>query len=117
MTHKFASFMVAGAMLLAIPLGASANPAHDQLKSMTEAKRQALLTKFMAKSNKQCTAVTQTFYQGSDQNDNAIWNAKCADGSTFAIQVNNDAGGSTRIISCAVLKSVSGQKCFTKFKK
>jgi hypothetical protein len=95
---------------------AHANPAHDQLVSMQEHQRQLVLATFLVKSGEKCSSVTKTFYQGSDKMGNAYWNASCTGGASFVILVNNDATGSTRILSCKLLKAVNGGQCFTKLK-
>ncbi|MFZ2627533.1 MAG: hypothetical protein WAX67_01475 [Rugosibacter sp.] len=107
---------VTATIALFLALAAHANPAHDQLSSMSEQQRQSVLAMFLVKSGEQCSSVTKTFYQGSDKKGNAFWNAACTGGTSFVIQVNNDATGSTRILSCKVLKAVNGGTCFTKFK-
>lgn len=105
-----------GAIAIFLALGASANPAHDQISAMSEQQRRSVLAAFLVKSGERCSSVTKTFYQGSDKKGNAFWNAACANGDSFVIQVNNDATGSTRILSCKVLEAVNGGTCFTKFK-
>jgi hypothetical protein len=66
-------------------------------------------------SGEKCDSVTRSFFQGSDRRGNAYWNAACRNGQAFAIQVNNDAVGSTRIMSCAMLKAMNAGECFKKF--
>jgi hypothetical protein len=107
---------VIGTIALFLALATHANPAHDQLSSMPEEQRRAFFTKFLIKSGEKCSSVTKTFYQGSDKKGNAFWNAACSGGASFVIQVNNDATGSTSILSCKVLKAVNAGTCFTKFK-
>ncbi len=116
MKHSHIVIPVLGVITLFLALAAHANPAHDQLSSMSEQQRRSVLAPFLVKSGEQCSSVTKTFYQGSDKKGNAFWNAACAKGDAFVIQVNNDAKGSTRILSCKVLKAVNGGTCFTKFK-
>jgi hypothetical protein len=105
-----------GTLAIFFAFTASANPAHDQVSSMSEQQRQLVFAAFLAKSGEHCSSVTKTFYQGSDKQGNAFWNAACNKGDSFVIQVNNDATGSTRILSCKMLKAVNGGTCFTKFK-
>ena len=116
MHHPRTVKIVTGAIAIFLALAASANPAHDQLSAMSEQQRQSVLAAFLVKSGERCSSVTKTFYQGRDKKGNAFWNAACAKGDSFVIQVNNDATGSTRILSCKVLKAVNGGTCFTKFK-
>jgi len=100
--------------LLALPV--FCNPAHEMLSRMSEEQRCSALAAFLVKSGERCSNVTGTFYQGSDKMGNAFWNAACEGGDSYVIQVNNDSSGSTRILSCKVMKAVGGGTCFTKFK-
>jgi hypothetical protein len=92
-----------------------ANPAHEQLMRMSGTERNAALTNFLKSSGEKCDSVTRSFFQGSDRRGNAFWNAACRNGQAFVIQVNNDAVGSTRIMSCAMLKAMNAGECFKKF--
>jgi hypothetical protein len=46
----------------------------------------------------------------------AFWSVVCGDGSSYAVQIEADSVGSTRVLECSVLKAVAGSSCFTKFK-
>jgi hypothetical protein len=116
MRHPSVSVATISALIILIPFTTQANPAHDQLSSMSEQQRRSVLAAFLVKSGEQCSSVTKTFYQGSDKKGNAFWNAASTGGASYGIQVNNDATGSTRILNCSVLKAVNGGTCFTKFK-
>jgi len=115
MPPTYSPTLFVGAIALLVTLAVDANPAHEQLSSMSEAQRQTVLAALLLNSGERCSKVTRTFYQGSDKNGNAFWNAACAKGGSFLIQINNDATGSTRILSCKVLEAVHGGRCFTKF--
>jgi len=108
---------ILGSIALISSLVANANPAHEQLSSMSESQRKSALAGLLVRSGERCSSVSRTFYQGSDKIGNAFWNAACVGGDSFVIQINNDASGSTRILSCSVLKNVGGGTCFTKFKR
>ena len=116
MRHLHIVKIFIGAIATFWTLAASANPAHEQLSSMSEQQRQSALAALLVKSGERCANVTKTFYQGNDKKGNAFWNAACANGDSFVIQLNNDATGSTRILGCRVLKALNGGICFTKFK-
>lgn len=116
MRHPRVFMLVVWIMALCSSLVVRANPAHEQLSAMSEEQRRSVLAAFLIKSGEQCTSVSKTFFQGSDKEGNAVWNAACAGGASFVVQVNNNATGSTRILNCKVLKPVSGGTCFTKFK-
>ena len=44
-----------------------------------------------------------------------FWNVACRNGKAYSIMINNDTDGSTKILSCAVIKAVNGAECFKKF--
>ena len=94
---------------------ALANPVHDQILQLSEAERRAFFAIFL--SGKGCNTVTKTFHQGNDTNGKAYWNAQCSGGTAWAIQVDGDRTGSTRILDCKLLDALMGSAtCFTKLK-
>ena len=95
---------------------ALANEVHDLLMGMTEEKRAYALARLLERSGERCPSVRRTFYQGSDNNGNAFWNADCVAGSSWVMQINNDSRGSMRIAKCSAIKAISGLACFTKLK-
>lgn len=116
MQRPYIVITVTATIALFLALAAHANPANDQLSSMTEQQRQLVLATLLVKSGGQCSSVTKTVYQSSDKKGNAFWNAACTGGTSFVLQVINDTTGSSRILSCKALKAVNGGSCFTKFK-
>ena len=118
MQHQRIVVSVIATITLFFAFTAHANPANERLLSMSEPQRRTLLAVFLFKSGEQCSNVTKTFYQGSDNKGNAYWNATCSGGHSFSIQVNNNATGLTGIVSCDLLKALNKGKemCFTKLK-
>jgi len=103
---------------VAIPKVVFANKANDILQSQSEKTRQATLTTFLKTSGEACDTVTRSFFQGIDKSTGAaFWNVACKDTHSYAIMVNNDATGSTKVLSCAMLKAVNASECFKKFKE
>jgi hypothetical protein len=89
----------------------SPNSAHRYLMNASEAERARLLKGVIGG---ECDVVTQTFYQGGPSSDGGeSWNARCQNGSAFSILVNND--GSSKVLSCDVLKFMAKVNCFEKF--
>lgn len=89
----------------------SPNGAHRALLKASEAERARLLEVVIGAD---CDAVTQTFYQGGPASDGAeSWNARCQNGNTFSISVNND--GSSKVLECKVVKLIAKVNCFEKF--
>jgi hypothetical protein len=93
---------------------ALSNPTHQQLTRMSEADRKVLFTKFFTNGGERCD-VTKTFYQGSTKGGDAFWNVGCRGKDGFQILIYNDAKGSTKILECRIVKTVTGTPCFQKF--
>lgn len=115
MTHRARNCSAAVCAALLLTVAAHANPAHDQLSAMSEQQRRSFLASYLTKSGENCSSASKTFYQGSDKKGNAFWNVACTGGADYLIQINNDAGGSSRVLNCKVLKAVNAGTCFTKF--
>lgn len=92
-----------------------ANPAHDRLQQIPSGERNGFFTKFLKGSGESCDAVTRNFFQGADKSGDAIWNVAYRNGKSYSIMIYNDAQGSTKVISCAVLKALNAGECFKKF--
>ena len=110
------------AVLVAGPLDAapkqqqskSRNPAHDKLLKASPNERAALLASAIGNW---CIG-TETFLMGvvtSGQGEgNAYWSLRCADGATWAVQI--DPLATVTAIDCEDFKKVgAGKECFKKF--
>lgn len=108
--------VVAGVLVACAGVGASAlaNDAHDRVLGLDAAARNNLFQEVIAGTNADCSLVTQTFYQGMDRKNTAFWNARCKEGD-YVVAISANETGSTRVLSCAMLKRAKGGKCFTKF--
>jgi hypothetical protein len=93
-----------------------ANEAHNRWLKVPNEERNATWTKFMEASGKNCV-VKENFFQGMTKEDQAIWDVRCASGKAFAVMIEPDAVGSTKVLDCSVLKSLSAGECFKKFDK
>lgn len=109
--------LIFAAMLLAgfLVQNTWANPAHDRLEQMPSGERNGFFTKFPKGSGENCDAVTRNFLQGTAKSGDAIWNVACRNGKSYSIMIYNDAQGSTKVISCAMLKALNAGECFRKF--
>lgn len=97
------------------PAFGQTNAASDALRRMTEPERIAALNRFLTQSGESCD-VTRTFFQGVNKSDgSAFWNVACRNGGALSIMVSADAGGSTRITDCGVMKAVANVECFKPF--
>jgi len=99
-----------------VSLAAHANPAHDIISGMSEGNRKETFAALLSRGGEKCPTVSRTFYQGSDSKGDAFWNASCVGGQSWLVQVSNDAQGSTRVMSCTMLKAMNAGTCFTKLK-
>lgn len=98
-----------------IPTLALANKAHGMIEKMPDKDRNTTFTAFLENSGEDCGSVTRNFFQGFDKSRNAFWNVACSNKMSYAIMINNDSVGSTKIMSCALLKAVNAGECFKKF--
>ncbi len=91
----------------------NANPAHETLWSQDLTSRKRTLTRVLKASGKTCRRVVETFYQGLDNNRSAYWNARCRNGSAFAVQFPRSRFENINILSCETM-SDAGIPCFEK---
>lgn len=113
--------LLAAAMLVSAGSGAAAqraakpvNPASDKLEKLAPAERAGVLARAVGNW---CIG-TETFLMGvvtaGTGQGNAYWSLRCADGSTWAIQV--DPLAAVTAIDCDTFKGAgAGKECFKKF--
>jgi hypothetical protein len=103
--------------LVLLPGIALSNPTHQRLKGMSSAKRNEVWTILFRDGGEKCGTVTESFYQGSYKKDgSAFWNIRCSRGPDYQVMIENDAGGSTKILECAIVKLLHGE-CFKTFEE
>jgi hypothetical protein len=97
---------------------AHANKAHKILTDKSNQERNEALTVLLIQSKEDCDVVVKNFFQGLEPEGGALWNATCGNGKSYVILIENDARGSTRIMDCALIKSLTKgkSKCFKKVK-
>jgi hypothetical protein len=94
----------------------SSNRAHLALLHASEELRVIALRSAITMAGEACDSVTRTLHQGADEDSGKeFWNVACEDGNTYVVAVNNDAEGSTQVMSCALLKAEAQVDCFVKF--
>jgi hypothetical protein len=94
----------------------SSNRAHLALLHASEELRVIAFKSAITMAGEACDSVTHTFHQGADKSSGKeFWSVACQDGNNYSVAVNNDAEGSTQVMSCALLKSVAQVDCFVKF--
>ena len=104
---------VAAAQRAAKPAN-SVNPANEKLEKLPPAERLAVL----ARAAPNWCIGTEAFLMGLESSGagkgNAYWSLRCADGSSWAVQVDRLAG--VTVIDCETFKTAgAGKECFKKF--
>lgn len=100
MGKQLISRMAAGILMAALSGAAFANPVHLSIAKMTQTKRQAALGEMVRQAGIRCIGIKRAIYQGSDERGMALWSARCADGRLFAVEIDNDAAGTARVVPC-----------------
>lgn len=98
---------------LAVAVSAFANEGHQLLLSQSTAERATTLAGILQINGKVCETVSRSFFQGTDENQAAYWNAECSGGGSYVVQIPVDKR--TRVIECMITEMV-GAPCFTPFK-
>jgi hypothetical protein len=93
-----------------------ANDTHDIIAKFSNEERNALFTKYMQKSNEKCDVVVRNFFQGFSGEGTANWSVKCKNKSAYSIGIENDKAGSSKILSCEILK-LAKIDCFQTFEE
>ena len=95
-----------------------ANTAHQILSNKSNEERNAVLTVLLFENKEDCDLVVKNFFQGFEPQGGAFWNVTCENGKSYIILIENDARGSTRVMDCAVVKSLTKgrNECFKKLK-
>ena len=104
--------------LVLFPLVLHANKAHQMLVDRTDEERNEALTVLLHKNKNNCDVVVRNFFQGFEPEGGAFWNVTCGNEQSFMILIENDARGSTRIMDCVEIQSLTKGKheCFKKLK-
>jgi hypothetical protein len=77
-----------------------------------QAARAAALMSEIRSAGEECESVTRTFLQG-EREGGSVWNAECSNGRSYGVHSKPD--GSTQVLECNAMETVTGAKCFTKF--
>jgi hypothetical protein len=84
------------------------------LLKKTKAEQALFLGKAVGSSGDNCTG-SKAFFMGTGSNSEAYWSVRCTNRHAFQVKIFADAGGSTKVLDCAVLKAMSGVECFQRF--
>lgn len=86
---------------------AVSNEAHRLLQQRSMAEQAKFLGTSVNAAGHACRPSGSTF-KGMDQDDNAYYTVFCDNGQTYMVQVKPDAGGSTRVLSCDIVRLTGG---------
>lgn len=92
------------------------NIAHSMLLKKTPSEQAYFLGTVVDGVGDKCTGA-KAFYSGSGSDKAAFWSVRCTNGLEYIVQVLPDAGGSTKVLECRVLKAVGGPDCFKSFSR
>lgn len=96
-----------------IPRPATGNIAHDRLIALSESD-QAFYLGMVVMAD--CRGLG-TFYMGMHPDTRAaFWSVRCSNGRNYEVEIDADAGGSTKVLDCSVLNVVTGMNCFEKLR-
>jgi hypothetical protein len=87
------------------------NPAHASLLQLGPSAR---LRALKVAIGSECSRATDAFFQGLTRDDEAFWNVRCDDDEAYSVRISPDAGGSTKVVDCAVMARLA-VKCFERF--
>jgi hypothetical protein len=90
---------------------ATGNKAHDILVAMPADQQAKALGQVVGEG----CAGKSAFFMGMQPENKASWSVLCTNGKSYNISISPDAGGSTKILECSVLKAVAHVDCFKKF--
>ena len=110
-------FLIIQLLAMFLVQDALANPAHDRLQRMSSEDRNSFFTKWLQGSGESCDVATRNFHQGTGKTGDVFWNVACRNGKAYSIMIYNDAEGTNKVVSCAVLKALNGGECFKKFQR
>lgn len=96
---------------------AAANEAHARLMSLPEPDRATMLAAAVRSAGDACDRGTRSMYQGSTKSRVALWSVACRDGNAYSVSINPDRGGSTRFLSCTMLRALKAGECFRRYEK
>jgi hypothetical protein len=90
------------------------NPAQRRLARMSDADRNLHWQAYMVKSGEKCGKVTRSFYQGSTESGQIIWNIQCSASGDWQLMVEPNSAGSTKMMPCDTVRSL-GMQCWHRY--
>jgi hypothetical protein len=84
------------------------NKAHNELAKVSPAARTLILAEVAGEG---CVG-SRSFYMGTGSDGAAYWSVGCFNGASYYVEIQPNATGSTKVVNCAVLRTVSKMDCF-----
>jgi hypothetical protein len=94
------------------PSSSTGNVANDALLAKPDSERLAVLGPLAGGAMGTSCSANRAYYRGVDAEHHAVWSVGCSDGTSYAVMIDPDAGGSTTVADCRVIKAVAGEDCF-----
>src|SRR4051794_15101413 len=90
--------------VLLVSTGAFAqNVTSQKFLAFSEPQRNTVWTTFIIRSGEKCDRVVRSMFQGGHRQLGDTWSVGCADGNEYSVGIQNDADGSTRLMTCKEL--------------
>ena len=87
----------------------------DVISNANVEQRASILKNIIVSSGADCREVTESFLQGTVKSTGSVlWNVRCFGGRTWAIFVDNDATGSTKVMDCIDVRRIAHAECFVR---
>lgn len=88
------------------------NVANDRLLALPESEQALYLGTVV---NAGCRGERASYMGIEPKSRAAFWSVRCRNGASYAVEIEADSLGSTKVLKCSVLKAVAGINCFEKF--
>lgn len=102
--------VVVSAIVFGAPTCDAANPAYELLQKSTLRERARVLGTAIESAGYICEP-TEVVLMGLSKDEIAFYTVACENGRAYMIAVQPDAGGSSRVTDCAVIKAI-GANCW-----
>lgn len=101
------------AILFFIASTSTGEPAYKKFKNASPSQKEKIFKKMITTSGNACRGeITDYMFMGSYKQE-GFWSVACSDGNNYVVTIENDAGGTTSILSCEMAEAV-GASCWEK---
>lgn len=113
-TRRAVGVIFAFCVSLAVAGSLASAQTYRMLEQQSNAEKARILRSLINSAGNPCSEVTTVMFRGADADQAGYWTVSCSDGGNWQVQVKNDAGGSSSVVSCDVLRAVNVD-CWQKF--